>query len=210
MCEEVRRPAVQVPNAIVGAVVMNMIAGLAYIIPIAFVLPDTGSLAELSNPIPTIFLSATGNRAGAFCLCVPVFILGMCSGIACVTSTSRCTWAFARDRAIPGSRWFKIVNQTLGIPFNALLLGMIIELLLGLITFGSSAAFSAFSGVGVIFLTLSYTFPVACSLFLRGRKDIKHASYNLGPLGVVANVICICKLSSLSTRSSIQATNLMG
>ena len=198
MCEEVRRPAVQVPNAIVGAVVMNMVAGLCYMIPIAFVLPkDLSNLAELDNPIPTIFLLATGNNVGAFCLTIPVLILGICSGITCVTSTSRCTWAFARDRAIPFSTFFGQVNQTLGIPFNALVLGMVIELLLGLIFFGSSAAFSAFSGVGVIFLTLSYTSPVACSLFLRGRKDIKHASYNLGFLGTFCNLVSICKFSQL-------------
>ncbi|EYE92003.1 putative amino acid permease [Aspergillus ruber CBS 135680] len=191
MCEEVRRPAVQVPNAIVGAVIMNMVAGLTYMIPIAFVLPDTSMLSELSNPIPTIFLYATGNQVGAFCLCIPIIILGICSGITCVTSTSRCTWAFARDRAVPGSRWLKIVNKRLEIPFNALLLGMVIELLLGLIYFGSSAAFSAFSGVGVIFLTLSYTLPVACSFFLRGRKDLKYASYHLGKLGVLCNVVSI-------------------
>lgn len=194
MCEEVRRPAVQVPNAIVGAVVMNMVAGLAYIIPIAFVLPDTGMLAELTEPIPTIFLKATGNSAGAFCLCLPTIILGICSGITCVTSTSRCTWAFARDRALPGSRWLKKVNKPLGIPFNSLILGMVIELLLGLINFGSSAAFSAFSGVGVIFLTLSYTSPVACSLFLRRRKDIEYASYNLGKLGVFCNLVSVGEL----------------
>lgn len=152
-------------------------------------------LSELSNPIPTIFLYATGNQVGAFCLCIPIIILGICSGITCVTSTSRCTWAFARDRAVPGSRWLKIVNRRLEIPFNALLLGMVIELLLGLIYFGSSAAFSAFSGVGVIFLTLSYTLPVACSFFLRGRKDLKYASYHLGRLGVLCNVVSICKYS---------------
>lgn len=196
MCEEVRRPAVQVPNAIVGAVVMNMVAGLCYIIPIAFVLPENlYDLAQSDNPIPTIFLYATGNNVGAFCLTIPVLILGICSGITCVTSTSRCTWAFARDRAIPFSTFFGQVNQTLGIPFNALVLGMVIELLLGLIYFGSSAAFSAFSGVGVIFLTLSYTSPVACSLFLRGRKDIKHASYNLGCVGTVCNLVSIGRFS---------------
>lgn len=173
---------------------MNMVAGLAYIIPIAFVLPDTGMLAELTEPIPTIFLKATGNSAGAFCLCLPTIILGICSGITCVTSTSRCTWAFARDRALPGSRWLKKVNKPLGIPFNSLILGMVIELLLGLINFGSSAAFSAFSGVGVIFLTLSYTSPVACSLFLRRRKDIEYASYNLGKLGVFCNLVSVGEL----------------
>ena len=78
-----------------------------------------------------------------------------------------------------------------------MLLGMVIEILLGLIYFGSSAAFNAFSGVGVIFLTLSYACPVAVSLILRRRRDLIHSRFNLGPLGVFCNIICICKTTPI-------------
>jgi amino acid transporter len=195
MCEEVRQPAIQVPRAIVGGVALNALAGFAFLIPIAFVLPDVAMLAALpsAQPVPTIVKSATGNSAGAFCLLIPLIVLGLICGIGCVTATSRITWAFARDGAIPGSGWWKTVNGRLQIPLNSLLLGMGIELLLGLIYFGSSAAFSAFSGVGVIFLTMSYACPVAVSLILRGRKDLERGSYNLGLLGTFCNVVCIGK-----------------
>ncbi|KAJ6001383.1 hypothetical protein N7499_002703 [Penicillium canescens] len=193
MCEEVRQPAIQVPRAIVGGVALNALAGFAFLIPIAFVLPDVAMLAALpsAQPVPTIVKSATGNSAGAFCLLIPLIVLGLICGIGCVTATSRITWAFARDGAIPGSGWWKTVNGRLQIPLNSLLLGMVIELLLGLIYFGSSAAFSAFSGVGVIFLTMSYACPVAVSLILRRRKDLERGSYNLGLLGTFCNVVCI-------------------
>jgi amino acid transporter len=193
MCEEVRQPSIQVPRAIVGGVALNALAGFAFLIPIAFVLPDVAKLAALpsAQPVPTIVKSATGNSAGAFCLLIPLIVLGLICGIGCVTATSRITWAFARDGAIPGSGWWKNVNGRLQIPLNSLLLGMGIELLLGLIYFGSSAAFSAFSGVGVIFLTMSYACPVAVSLILRRRKDLERGSYNLGLLGAFCNVVCI-------------------
>lgn len=198
MCEEVRQPAIQVPRAIVGGVALNMLAGFAYLIPVAFVLPDIADLAAIASaqPVPTIMLSATGNSAGAFCLLIPLIVLGLICGIGCVTATSRCTWAFARDGAIPGSGWWKTVHGGLGIPLNAMTLGMVIELLLGLIYFGSSAAFSAFSGVGVIFLTLSYACPVAVSLFLRRRQDLEQGHFNLGALGIFCNVICICEFTT--------------
>ncbi|OQE19511.1 hypothetical protein PENSTE_c015G03908 [Penicillium steckii] len=194
MCEEVRKPAIQVPRAIVGGVTLNMFAGLVYLLPIAFVLPDIPMLASIASgqPVPTIMKSATGSSAGAFCLLIPLLVLGLICGIGCVTATSRCTWAFARDGAIPGSAWWKKVDERLGIPLNSMLLGMVIEILLGLIYFGSSAAFNAFSGVGVIFLTLSYACPVAVSLILRRRRDLIHSRFNLGPLGVFCNIICIC------------------
>lgn len=76
---------------------------------------------------------------------------------------------------------------------NAMLLGMVIEILLGLIYFGSAAAFNAFSGAGVIFLTLSYAMPVAVSFLLRRRRDVKNATFNLGVLGIFCNVVCLGK-----------------
>ncbi|GAB1217461.1 hypothetical protein ATERTT37_006700 [Aspergillus terreus] len=193
MCEEVRQPAVQVPKAMVGTIVINLLAGLLLLIPICFVLPDLTMLVNLASgqPVPIIFQQATGSSVGAFCLLIPLLVLGIICGVGCVTATSRCTWAFARDGAIPGSRWWRVVNQRLDIPLNSMLLGMVVEILLGLIYFGSSAAFNAFSGVGVILLTLSYACPVAVSLILRRRQDLKHGSFNLGYLGAFCNVVCI-------------------
>lgn len=193
MCEEVYQPAIQVPKALVGGVIVNFLAGLFLLIPVSFVLPDIAMLANLASgqPVPTIIKSATGNSAGAFCLLIPLLALGIICGVGCVTATSRCTWAFARDGAIPGAKLFRQVNKQLGIPLNAMMLGMVIEILLGLIYFGSTAAFNAFSGVGVIFLTMSYASPVAVSLVLRRRKDVLHARFNLGRLGVFCNVVCL-------------------
>lgn len=195
MCEEVRKPAIQVPRAIIGGVLLNMLAGLAFLLPIAFVLPDIAMLAKIpsAQPVPTIIKSATGNSAGAFCLLIPLLVLGLTCGICCVTATSRCTWAFARDGAIPGSGWWKKVDHRWGIPMNALILGMVVEIILGCIYFGSSTAFNAFSGVGVIFLTLSYACPVAVSMFLTYRREVQQGSFNLGPLGWFCNVVCICE-----------------
>lgn len=195
MCEEVRQPAVQVPRAIVGGIFLNFLAGLGFLIPICFVLPDISMLANLASgqPVPTIIKSATGNSAGAFCLLIPLLVLGVICGVGCVTAASRSTWAFARDGAIPGSKWFRRVDERLGIPLNSMMLGMAIELLLGLIYFGSTAAYNAFSGVGVIFLTLSYACPVAASFVLCRRRAIKFGNFDLGALGVFCNIICLGK-----------------
>ncbi|KAH8426542.1 putative amino acid permease [Aspergillus melleus] len=193
MCEEVREPAIQVPKAMVGTIVINLFAGLVLLIPLCFVLPDLTYLANLASgqPVPPTLKAATGSSVGAFCLLIPLLVLGIICGVGCVTATSRCTWAFSRDGAIPGSKWWKTVNQRLDIPLNAMMLGMVVEILLGLIYFGSSAAFSAFSGVGVILLTLSYACPVAVSLILRRRADIQHGSFNMGILGTFCNVVAI-------------------
>ncbi|KAL2841036.1 amino acid/polyamine transporter I [Aspergillus pseudoustus] len=193
MCEEVRQPAVQVPKAMVGTIVINLIAGLVFLVPVCFVMHDLPGLAALASgqPVPAIFKAAIGNQVGTFLLLLPLLILGFICGVGCVTATSRCTWAFARDGAIPGSQWWRTVNKKLDIPLNAMMLGMVVELLFGLIYFGSTAAYNAFSGVGVILLTLSYACPIAVSLVLRRREDIRHGSFDLGALGTFCNIVAL-------------------
>jgi amino acid transporter len=185
-----------VPKAMVGTIIINFIAGLLFLVPVCFVLPDLTYLVNLASgqPTPAIFKAAIGNSAGTFCLLVPLLVLGIICGVGCVTATSRCTWAFARDGGIPGSGWWSTVNKSLDIPFNALVLGMVVEIVLGVIYFGSTAAYNAFSGVGVIFLTTSYACPIAVSLIFRGREDIKNGSFNFGVFGLIANVIALGEL----------------
>merc|ERR1712000_22996 len=142
---------------------------------------------ESAQPIPTIFKSAVGSAGGAFGLLIALCL--MCS-IGCTTATSRCIWAFARDGAIPGARLWSKVNHQLDVPLNAMMLSMVVQIILGVIYFGSSAAFNAFSGVGVICLTASYATPIAISL-ATGRKQVKTGSFYLGTFGTVANVIAI-------------------
>ncbi|KAK2601980.1 hypothetical protein QQS21_004493 [Conoideocrella luteorostrata] len=192
MCEEVQHPATQVPKAMVATIVINTIAGLLFLVPLCFVLPDLGMLAKLvsAQPVPTILKSAVGNAGGAFGLLIPLMVLAIMCGIGCTTASSRCAWAFARDGAVPGSKIWMKVNHSLDVPLNAMMLCMVVEALLGLIYFGSSAAFSAFSGVGVISLTASYACPIAINL-LNGRKAVKNAKFSLGKFGYATNIIAI-------------------
>lgn len=193
MCEEVQHPSTQVPKAMAGTILLNLACGLVFIIPLVFVMPDQEYLANLASgqPLPVIIHNAIGIPGASFALCIPLIVLGIFCGTACTTATSRCTWAFARDGAIPGSKWWKTVNTKLDVPLNAMMLAMVIELALGLIYFGSAAAFNAFSGVGVITLTLSYACPIAVSV-MNGRRLIAGGSFNFGTLGLIANVIALC------------------
>lgn len=194
MCEEVQDPSRQVPRAIVGTIVFNTIAGLIFLIPLVFVLPDPNVLVALASgqPVPAIIKSAIGNEIGTFLLLLPLAILALLCGIGCTTAVSRSIWAFARDGGIPYSRQWKKVNKSLDVPVNAMMLGMVVEIALGLIYFGSSTAFNAFSGVGVITLTVSYACPIAVSFF-SGRGQVEKGEFNLGKLGVFCNVVSLGK-----------------
>lgn len=194
MCEEVREPATQVPKAMIGTIGLNFLCGLIYLLPLMFVLPSIAEVLDspTGQPLPTILYSALGTQGGTFALALPIIILALLCGTSCTTVASRSIWAFARDGAIPGSRWWRQVNPTLGVPFNAMLLSMAVQLLLGLIYFGSDAAFNAFVGVGVIFLTLSYTTPIFVSL-INGRKNLKDGLFIFPKLGVFCNIVACGK-----------------
>jgi len=202
MCEEVRQPATQVPKAMVGTIILNMICGLIFLIPLMFVLPPIEDLIVLAQPFPYIMSSAVGNEGGAFALCIPIMALAIMCGTGCTTASSRCAWAFARDGAIPGSVLWKEINKKLDVPLNAMMLCMGVEIALGLIYFGSTAAFNAFSGAGVIFLTVAYAMPIFASL-ITGRKSLKAGAYDFGVFGVFCNVVAIGKSSLCTSCQSI-------
>lgn len=113
------------------------------------------------------------------------------AGTGALTAASRCTYAFARDGAVPGSRIWSRVDKRFDIPFWALVLSTVVDCLLGLIYFGSTAAFNSFTGVATICLSTSYGLPILVSV-LRGRKMVAHSSFSLGRFGMAINVLTIC------------------
>lgn len=205
MCEEVQSPATQVPKAMVLTICINTFGGLLFLVPLMFVLPDLAELVALPSgqPVPTIIKSAVGSSGGAFALLLPLIILGVLCGTACTTAASRCTWAFSRDGAIPGSKWWKQVNHKLDVPLNAMMLSMVIQIILGVIYFGSTAAFNAFSGVGVICLTCSYATPIAVSM-LEGRRQVKTGKFYLGKLGWFCNIVALGMFSLSASLLTLQ------
>lgn len=194
MAEEVADPAVKVPRAISLCVPIGGFAGLFFILPITFTLPPLEDVlaAPAAQAIPFIFHTVMGSPGGGLGLTFLVLGVTLFCSISITVAASRCTWAFARDEAIPLSKVWAKVNQTLGIPLNALILTTVVQMLLGLINLGSTSAFTAFISVGVIALAVSYAIPIGISLFGDRRKAVNGARWTCGPLiGTIVNVIAI-------------------
>jgi amino acid transporter len=192
LCEEVGNPEREVPKAMVLSVAAAGVTGVIYLIPILFVLPDVTMLLEVANgqPIGLLFKTVTGSAAGGFGLLFLILGILFFAGVGALTAASRCTYAFARDGAIPGSRIWKRVDKRFDIPLWALVLSTAVDCLLGLIYFGSSAAFTSFTGVATICLSTSYGMPILISV-LRGRKAVKNSSFSLGRFGYAINIAMI-------------------
>ncbi|KAJ5917488.1 hypothetical protein N7466_011042 [Penicillium verhagenii] len=196
MCEEVQNPHREVPKAIVLSVAAAGVTGLLYLIPVLFVLPsDAAGLKMLRNvasgqPIGTVFKIATGSAGGGFGLLFLILGIMMFAGVGSLTAASRCTYAFARDGAIPGFKLWRRVNKKLDVPVWAIILSAVVDGLLGLIYFGSTAAFNSFTGVATICLSTSYGLPILISM-IRGRKDVRNSGFSLGRFGYAINAITI-------------------
>lgn len=192
MCEEVQNPEREVPKAIVLSVIAAAVTGIIYLIPILFVLPPIELLLSVANgqPIGLIFKTATGSAAGGFGLLFLILGILFFAGIGALTAASRCTYAFARDGAIPASRLWRDVNKKLDVPLGGLILSTAVDCLLGLIYFGSTAAFNSFTGVATICLSTSYGIPILVSV-IRGRRAVKNSPFSLGKFGLIINCITI-------------------
>ena len=193
MCEEVQQPHREVPKAMVLSVAAAGVTGVVYLIPILFVLPNVQTLLGVANgqPIGLLFKTVTGSAGGGFGLLFLILGILFFAGTGALTAASRCTYAFARDGAIPGSRIWSRVNQRFDIPLWGLVLSTVVDCLLGLIYFGSTAAFNAFTGVATICLSTSYGIPILVNV-IRGRKATVHASFSLGKFGFFINIATIC------------------
>lgn len=193
MAEECHNPTIKVPNAISLCVPVGGIAGFFFVIPICVTMPPLKEVinAPAAQALPFIFHRVMGTPGGGLGLIFLVLVITIFCSISITVAASRCTWAFARDDAIPGAKLWAKVDKRLGVPVWSLVLVTVVQMLLGLINIGSTSAFTAFISVGVQALALSYGIPIAISLFTL-RKEVSRARWNLGKIaGPVVNVVAL-------------------
>ncbi|AAW46614.1 hypothetical protein CNBI0830 [Cryptococcus deneoformans B-3501A] len=195
MSEEVAVPTKQIPRAMVIGIPMAVFSGLIFILGCLFTLPDVDKLlnAPGGSPMPVILATATGSKAGGVAL---LSLIISNATIACVANqyiSSRTTWSFSRDHALPKSRFWSAVTED-SQPRNALIMSSVVQMLVALIGLGSSSAFNAFLNVGIIGVDLAFGMPIAISLW-SGRKLVKDAPWYAGTVGKVCNIISVLWVS---------------
>jgi len=67
--------------------------------------------APVGQALPYIYQAVMGSPAGGLGLTILILIITFFCSISITVAASRCTWAFARDNAIPGSQLFKKVSK---------------------------------------------------------------------------------------------------
>lgn len=144
MAEEIKDAGKTVPRAMVGAYLMNGVVGLVFIISYMFAVTDI--MAALDDPTGYphmwVFGQAVSPGAVAALNTIPIVLI-FAGTLTFNLSTSRQTWAFARDNGLPFSGWIAKVDKKLQVPVNSVALTCVITILLSLINIGSDVAFNA-------------------------------------------------------------------
>lgn len=106
MAEECADPAIKVPRAISLCVPVGGIAGFFFILPICATLPPLADILEApgGQALPYIFNTVMGTPGGGLGLMFLVLGVTLFCSLSITVAASRCTWAFARDDAIPGAK----------------------------------------------------------------------------------------------------------
>ncbi|WPG99237.1 amino acid transporter [Acrodontium crateriforme] len=174
LAEEVSNAALNIPRAILGAMLVNGLVGLAMIVTILYCLGDPSKVLEpvTGFAFMDVFKNNIPNLAGATVMAAVVLCLTWACAIGITTTASRMTWSFARDRGFPFSRFLSKVYPGTAIPMNAVFVVTGLAALLTLIYVGSSVAFNDVVSLTITGFYGSYFLPSALLLYHRLKGSI--------------------------------------
>ncbi|AYG78995.1 putative amino acid permease YhdG [Streptomyces hundungensis] len=195
MSEETVRATVNTPKGIMRAIIYSALAGLVLMLALVYAIRDYAAEIGAAAPPVQILVDALGMGTAKLLLLIVIGAMLFC-GLANMTSNTRQIFAFSRDGAMPGSRWWHSVSLRTRTPVKAVWLAAACALVLIIPGWWSHTAFTAIVSVNVVGLYLAYGVPI----FLRLRlKDFEPGPWNLGRYGrpVAAVAVVWIVLSSV-------------
>ena len=205
MSEETHSAATSAPRGIVWSVVVSVVAGFVLLVAMNIgitpdqVFPDATGAPNAVNgyghalsalvPPAQIWIDDAGQTIGLLILFIVIGAQFYC-GMSSVTANSRMIYAFARDGAIPGSRFWHRINKRTRTPTNSIWLAAIGAFILGLPYLYSPVAYFAVTSIAVIGLYVAYVAPVFLRLLAGDR--FQPGPWTLGrwtrPVGIIATL----------------------
>ncbi|KAJ3209512.1 hypothetical protein HDU83_004670 [Entophlyctis luteolus] len=165
MTEETKNASVAGPIGIVMSIVMSAMTGFLFILGLLFGMQDYTATINTATglPIAQIILDATSKEVAIFLMVVNCVCCWFAS-YSCLLANSRVIYAFSRDGAIPGSKYWHVIHPTLKIPLNANWLACFLYSILAIPYIWNSTAFTAITSIATIGLYISYGIPIVCKL----------------------------------------------
>ena len=188
LSEETHGAANTAAKGLWKSIFYSAIGGWFLLLAFLFAVQNAGDVTAGGGGVAVILNQALDAKVAGFVLLISAFGQLFCS-TACMTSTSRMTYAFSRDGAVPGARLWAKLNKN-NIPANAVVLAAVVAIIITLpalleVNIGTEeapiivpTAFYAVVSVAVIGLFLSFLVPI----WYRWRMGDKfpQGSWNLG------------------------------
>ena len=174
--EETVQAAHNVPKGILRSVFVSGLVGWVMVSAFVLAMPDVAEGARQGADVFPWLMRQVLPGAGGRALWVGIVVSNYLCGLACMTSTSRMMYAFARDGGLPGSGLLKRVSPRWQTPVPAIWATAVLALASTLY----SPAYSTLTTATVIFLYLSYVMPTLVGLRAFGRTWTKFGPFHLG------------------------------
>ncbi|OAP54485.1 hypothetical protein AYL99_10933 [Fonsecaea erecta] len=192
LAEECKQAEKVVPRALVSTLTIGFVTSFSFAVSMTYCITDFDAVLSTPTgfPIYEIWLQATRSSVAATSFMAILLTAAIVALIAVQQTASRLTWSLARDEALIWSRFIGRVHPSLQVPVWALLANNAIVFVIGFIFLGSSTAFNAFIGTGLILQQATYAIPAA--LLIYRKRSPMYLPVNrpfrlFGPLGWVVN-----------------------
>ena len=174
--EETVDAARNVPKGILRSVFVSGVFGWIMVCSFVIALPSIAEgVKQGGNIFPWLMEQVLPGPFGKL-LWVGIVIANYLCGLACVTSTSRMVYAFARDGGLPGSSALKKVSEKHKVPVAAVWT----TALLAIASTLYAPAYATLTMACVIFLYISYVMPIAAGFFKIGTAWTRMGPFSLG------------------------------
>ena len=184
--EETRDAAKSVPKGIVSSVVYSAIFGYIMICTFVLVMPDVATGVKQGFGFFDALLGTLPVGLKTI-LSVGIFVANFLCGLACLTSTSRMMFAFARDGGLPASTFLRKIHPTLKTPVASVWVSAVLAFAATLY----GAAYVVLSVGCAVFLYLSYIMPIAAGILAEGKTWTHKGPFDLGGASKLIAVLAV-------------------
>ncbi|UJR32263.1 hypothetical protein I4U23_019728 [Adineta vaga] len=190
MTEETKQADKASPWGMINAILVSTITGWLFLIAFFFGIHNYDETLKTSTgfPITQILLDNFSREWTLFFISLLLIACWFC-GLASITSNSRMIYAFSRDHAIPGSRWWHTIHPRVSCPLYAVWLSCFIAFLLALPYLGNTTAYVAITSLSTISLYISYVLPIVCKLLY--PNTFLHGPFHLGRFSTLINLVAV-------------------
>ncbi|KAJ9530879.1 hypothetical protein QJQ45_028844, partial [Haematococcus lacustris] len=189
LCEETKDAGISVSWALVGSVGLSCALGLLTLLSLTFSLQSLDNLYSeevatvgMAQVIWDVFKARYGTGHGAlgpmYILLVAMF---MCS-YASITNCGRSVYAYSRDGAMLGSRYWRQLSKQGGQPVAGTWFMVSLAFLMGLPAVFVPQVWASLSAAGVVSIFLSFSIPLGLRCY-HGSSSFIPGPFHLGRWG---------------------------